>query len=1144
LVSGPFMNHQPLYNSRIIRTYSEYLRKNYPDLAIDSILAQAGMTASEIRDGAHWFTQIQVDRFYESALSRTGNPNIAREAGRFSASAEGLGATKQYTLGLLNLTSIYLLMGKLYPLLSRGADVQARKLKSNKVEIFVTPKPGVDEKPHQCNNRMGFFEAIAEFLHKKPAKVEHPSCFHRGDPRCHYVVSWESSPAHRWKQVRNYAFLLGVTASLALFFLLQLKTWALFVLIGGLVTVSFAFFCQYIEKKELIRTVKTQGDAAKDLLEETNIRYNNAIFVQEIGQAISSILDIDELIKTVVRVMQKRLDFDRGMIMTPDKQKARLIYRGGYGYESEMEEVLSTTGFHLDNPRSRGPAVEAFKKQKALLVNDISEIEKDLSERSREFVRQMRTQSFICVPILYEHESLGIIIVDNIRSKRTFTTSDMNLLMSVASQAAISMANAISFQKLQASEEKYRTILESIEEGYFEVDLSGNITFINDSVSKIIGYAPDELLNMNNREYTAPETAAMMFKVFNEIFRTGRPATIMDYQIIRKDGEKRTLEISAYLMKDQEDKPVGFRGVARDITEKKQTEEMRRAKLAAEAASRAKSRFLANMSHEIRTPLNGIIGMAELAMATDMDSNQRKILQTLQTESNVLLGIINDILDFSKIEAEMLELEEISFDLAGMVNDLVNSFEHRAGQKGLKIKASLSPEVPSNITGDPGRLRQILTNLVSNALKFTHRGEIRIDVKLIEVLGGRVKLRFSVTDTGIGIPEEKVETIFESFTQADSSTTREYGGTGLGTTISKQLAEMMGGEIGVQSEVGAGSRFWFTAVFGRQPLEEAARIKKDESGDAGVRLIKKQRKSFHILLVEDYPTNQQVAMSHLKAAGYNVDLAENGLKGLDLFRKNKYHLVLMDIQMPLMDGYEATREIRKLESQRRQTEPGQGASDHGQPTYGNPPDPSSGTDRQSSVERVPIIAMTGHAVEGYRKECLKAGMDDYITKPFTGRHFLAMVDKWTRASGDAYAETSMLPSAAQGETVTPCESGLFGRTDHYRSGESRPIDFEKALNEFEGDKKLLMEVLAGFIQNVREQIGIIREALLSRDADRVWKEAHSIKGGAGNLRADALSRMAFELEHIGKSGKLESGAEVLKRLENALNDLEELQGAL
>jgi len=1151
LVDGPLMDNHPLYNSRIIRTYVEYLRRHYPEVAIDPLLAQAGMAASEIQDGAHWFTQIQVDRFYSSALSETGNLSIAREAGRFSASAEGLGAAKQYTLGLMNLTSIYLLMGKLYPLLSRGADVQAKKVRSNKVEITVTPKAGVDEKPYQCENRIGFFEAIAEFLNKKPATVEHPSCFHKGHTHCHYVVTWERSPAHIWKQVRNYGFLLGMTACIALFFLLNIKTWGLVVLIAGFLTLSFALCCQYIEKKDLIHTLKTQGDAAKDLLEETNIRYNNAIFIQEIGQAISSVLDIDELIRRVVRVMEKRLDFDRGMIMTPDKQETRLVYRGGYGYEPEMEEVLTATGFHLDNPRSRGPAAEAFKKQKPFLVNDISKIEKDLSEKSREFVRQMSTQSFICVPILYEHKSLGVIIVDNIRSKRTFTTSDMNLLMSVSSQAAVSMANAISFQKLQASEEKYRTILESIEEGYFEVDLSGNLTFFNDSVCRILGYAHGELWNMNNRSYTDADTAAMMFGIFNGIFRTGRPATIMDYQIVRKGGEKRALEISAYLMNDQEGKPIGFRGIARDVTEKKEAEEMRRAKLAAEAASRAKSRFLANMSHEIRTPLNGIIGMTELAMATELDGNQRKILETLHAESDALLGIINDILDFSKIEAEMLELEETPFDLSEMVDYLVNSFSHRATQKGLEIKASLAPEVPSGVVGDPGRLRQILTNLVANAIKFTDKGEIMIDISVAEDLDKRVKLRFSVTDTGIGIPEDKKETIFESFTQADSSTTRKYGGTGLGITISKQLAEMMGGGIGLESEVGVGSCFWFTAVFTRQPIDEAGRIKREAEEVVDEGNVKDLRKSSRILLVEDYPTNQEVAMSHLRAAGYDVDLAENGLEALERFKQSQYHLILMDVQMPVMDGYEATRQIRKLEAQNSQMPLDRMADDHQQRPSGNTGKQSSIIHRRSTSHRVPIIAMTGHAVEGYRKECLESGMDDYLPKPLTRKHFLAMVDRWIGAAASGEARSSSLQCNTQSGLEMPHESISPRRTGDHQTTvrhpafkKGAPMDFEKALNEFEGDKALLMEVLKGFVLNVRKQIRIIRQALMSQDAERVRREAHSIKGGAANLRAEELYRIAFELEKIGKSGDLERGIEILEKLETELADLDKLESIL
>ena len=333
------------------------------------------------------------------------------------------------------------------------------------------------------------------------------------------------------------------------------------------------------------------------------------------------------------------MDFDRGMIMIANQEKTRLIYRDGYGFDSELRDLLTYTGFHLDNPQSKGVAVQAFKKQKPFLVNDISEIENDLSERSRGFVNKMGSHSFICVPIVYESESLGVISVDNMSSKRNLSGSDMSLLMGVASQTAISMVNAISFQKLQESEEKYRTILERIEEGYFEVNLAGRLTFFNDSICRMLGYSREELMGMGNRDYTDSKTAARMYRTFNETYHTGTPANVTDYRIIRKDGGTRNLDVTASLLKNSMGEPAGFRGVVRDVTEKKHAEALQREKLAAEAANRAKSQFLANMSHEIRTPLNGIIGMTELAMMREMDGKHRNILQTIQTESNCLLGI-------------------------------------------------------------------------------------------------------------------------------------------------------------------------------------------------------------------------------------------------------------------------------------------------------------------------------------------------------------------------------------------------------------------------------------------------------------------------------------------------------------------------
>ncbi|MBT3259446.1 MAG: response regulator, partial [Deltaproteobacteria bacterium] len=463
-----------------------------------------------------------------------------------------------------------------------------------------------------------------------------------------------------------------------------------------------------------------------------------------------------------------------------------------------------------------------------------------------------------------------------------------------------------------------------------------------------------------------------LYREYNKVYETGIPTKRLDWEIVKKDGTTGSLETSISLITGSGGQPIGFRGVIRDVTERKELERaILEKKRSAEEATKAKSQFLANMSHEIRTPLNGIIGMAELALDTELDDNQKNIFQTINAEAGALQDVINEILDFSKIEAGKFDIENIPFDLRVTVEDVANSFAHRAEQKGLNYISFLSPNVPPRLIGDPARLRQIMVNLMGNALKFTHKGELYFKGELVEELEDRVKIRFSIKDTGIGIPEDRQATIFEGFTQADGSTTRKYGGTGLGTTISKQLAEMMGGEIGFESEEGKGSTFWFTALFGKR--EENEQIPATPDLVTGYSVAEDYRKEIRILLVEDYPTNQQVVMRHLSRAGYQVDLAEDGSQAVKAYKRKSYNLIFMDIQMPIMDGYAATQEIRKIET--RNPEP-------------------------STIQRVPIIAMTAHAVKGYRERCLKAGMDDYIPKPVKRKELLAIVEKWTHEIDD------------------------------------------------------------------------------------------------------------------------------------------------
>jgi len=794
------------------------------------------------------------------------------------------------------------------------------------------------------------------------------------------------------------------------------------------------------------------------------------------------------------------------------------------------------------------------------------------------------------------------------------------------------------------AEEEYRAILETIEEGYYETDLEGRLTFFNEALCRILGYSRKELKGLGYQRLMDRDHAARAFRTFRRVYLTGRPDKALDWEFVRKDGTRIPVEASVLVMRDADGKTTGFRGIVRDVSDRSRADVLLAAKIKAEAESRAKSGFLANMSHEIRTPLNAIIGMTELAMDTDLSEGQKEIVHVINRESENLLGLINDILDFSKIEADRYELEEIPFDLRVLIEDLAHSFAMRAERKGIELVSFISPGIHTRLVGDPGRLRQVIANLVGNALKFTEKGEIFIKVEQEEDRGSELVLKFSVRDTGIGIPPDRQGRIFESFTQADGSTARQYGGTGLGLAISSRIVEMMGGEIVVESTVGQGSTFSFTAVFGKGSLGnlpllpedlilkdmrvlvvddnetnrfilleylrswgcipegspggkealavlKAAEVLKDpfdlilmdfhmpkmdgfelsrkirgirslrkipiilltsvcDIGDGklcrdigiqgylhkparkddlrkavisvlglsvaeeedAMKLVTRHsidedfRKDVQVLLVEDYPTSRQVLMRHLCKAGFQVDIAENGQQAVAAFKRKRYDLILMDIQMPVMDGYEATKRIRRWEEKMGR---------------------DMGTSASGRRDSVPIIAMTAHFTPGYRERCLGKGMDDYLAKPLRREDMIRCLDKWVRHG------------RGKGQEIGGSgRSGRDGKGRAGMSGTGDPIDLAKAMSEFDADRDFLKEILGGFLNNVRKQIELIRTALADGNADTIRREAHSIKGGAANICADDLSRAASDLELLGKGGNLDGARPMLQRLEEELIRLE------
>jgi two-component system, sensor histidine kinase and response regulator len=514
-------------------------------------------------------------------------------------------------------------------------------------------------------------------------------------------------------------------------------------------------------------------------------------------------------------------------------------------------------------------------------------------------------------------------------------------------------------EALRRAEQKYRSIFENATEGIFQTTPEGKYLSANPALARMFGYdSPDELLadltDIGSQLYVDPDRRR---KFALAIRHDGR---IQDFeaQIYRRDKSVIWISENARAVHDEvTGELLYYEGMVQDITSRKSTEDAgKQATAAAEAANRAKSEFLANMSHEIRTPMNGVIGMTGLLLETSLTNEQREFAESIGFSADALLTIINDILDFSKIEAGKLTFELLDFDLAEAVESTLDMLAEGAHGKGIELVSAISPDVPTRLRGDVGRLRQILANLIGNAIKFTESGEIVVQLFKESETETHAGVRFNVQDTGIGIPAETQVRLFQAFSQADGSTTRKYGGTGLGLTISKQLVAMMDGQIGVHSEPGHGSTFWFTILLEKQAADAKAPEKTVVAASVpDPSEPNPQIEKMRILLAEDNIVNQKVALGQLRKLRYRADSVANGLEVLAALQLAPYDIILMDCQMPEMDGYEATRVIRKQEQSLGK------ACSWKSPVY--------------------IIAVTANAMQADREKCLATGMDDYLSKP-------------------------------------------------------------------------------------------------------------------------------------------------------------------
>jgi PAS domain S-box-containing protein len=789
-------------------------------------------------------------------------------------------------------------------------------------------------------------------------------------------------------------------------------------------------------------------------------------------------------------------------------------------------------------------------------------------------------------------------------------------------------------QDLLETKDRLQAIIDGVHSLVFIKDTSGRHLLVNSYFEEAFGMLKEDVIGKTDFDIFEPEIADQIVAVDRKVINSGE-ALHLEVPIPHHDGSIHIHLTEKFPLRNKKGEVYAMCGLATDITSQKEIEkELQKARQAAENATQAKGEFLANMSHEIRTPMNAIIGMAHLAMKTDLTDKQFDYVKKIDSSAKSLLGIINDILDFSKIEAGKLDMESVDFHLEDTLDNISTLVGIKTQDKGLELLFKTDPSVPTALVGDPLRLGQILTNLSNNAVKFTDTGEIVILTELVKKDKAQVTLKFSVQDTGIGMTPEQAAKLFQPFSQADSSTTRKFGGTGLGLTISKRLAEMMGGEIWVESEQGRGSTFSFTANFslgkekakkqykpaselrglkalvvddsatsrdilqemlesftfqvtvaasgpegitelenagedkpfelvvmdwkmpGMDGIEASKRIKEheglskipaivlvtaygreeimqqaDEVGLEGfllkpvnpsmlfdtivqafgegvpqtsrvVQRYERETKTLehirgaNILLVEDNEINQQVAREILEGAGLHVALADDGEEGVNAVKENNYDVVLMDIQMPVMDGYTATREIRKDER----------------------------------FKDLPIIAMTAHAMTGDEDKSLKAGMNGHVTKPIDPDQLFATLQKWIKPGEKrARVEQSEAPAEqSDPDKAAPADDEL---------PESLPgFDLADGLKRLQGNKKLYRKLLLSFTTDYNMVANEIRQALDAEDFDQAHSLVHNLKGLAGNLAAAELQTASANLEKLVRGVKTKTPP--AKELNSKFSDFE------
>jgi PAS domain S-box-containing protein len=887
------MESIPLYNTIIIKTYMEFLAEKYPTLNISEILAYSNIAKYEIEDKGHWLTQEQVNLFQKHVETATANPNIAREAGRYIGSPKSSGILRQLTTGFLTPAIAYWAVEKLTSTISRHLNIRSNRLSDNIIEIITTPHENVKEERFQCENRIGMLEALAEVFTHKFAHVEQAECIHSGDKCCRYIITWEKATALTWKRIGNYLLAASLIIFTILFFFLPLTNWLIFFLFSLLTSNGFLLYGNILQNKQMIDNLEGQGKAADELVEQINLRYNESLLIREIGEATSNILDPQMLLNFITEALQKRLQFNHCMIMLANTTKTKLSYTSGYGSTSEEEKLLNDTQFNLTNPNSQGIFYIAYRDQKPFLISDVNDIIHKLSGKSLNFLRELNVSAFICVPIVYEGESLGILSVDKTGSTNKLTQSEMSLLMGIARQIGISLNNARAHKKMKESEERFRNLTDNSPDIIYQLNLDGAFTYVNPAWQEILGHSINELLGNSFNKFLLEDDREIFTYILKNIISTKLIMRDHNFIMKSKKGLSHHITFTGAPDFDAEGHIIGIVGTLKDITKLRSME----TQLLHASKMEALGTLTGGIAHDFNNIIQAIMGYNQLMLSErNGDETDTIYLKSIAELTQRSRELVRQLLLFSKKVDPHSKAVNINDEIKSMNNLLAKSIS-----KMIEIKINLDEDV-SLIDADSDQMGQIIMNLVINARDaIGERGTIVITTNNLALTTNKIisgvnipsgkYVELAVSDNGCGIEKQNVQHIFEPF-----FTTKEVGkGTGLGLAVVYGIIKNHGGYISCESKLDEGTTFrvmFPSSVATKAPKAVEARPKAIPTGTET------------LLLVDDEKSILDTVRDTLSFYGYKTLTAETGEQAIDIYqaKKGRIKLVILDLIMPGKGG--------------------------------------------------------------------------------------------------------------------------------------------------------------------------------------------------------------------------------------------------